>query len=174
MSTNRNLLTSPVGSIQFMAAENPVKQSKSDDKMVYTIKLALDVKKDAAFLAQVAEINDAKVVTAQTYRGKVEETKALLATGKALVSANSNFKPEIYDNKGNKLDEAPMFFGDSTGTAQMIVQPWKGDKGGTINLIGIIVHSVENAEGTEGSTTGGSDRESRLAQLRAAVEAATK
>lgn len=172
MSTNRNLLTSPVGSIQFMAAENPVKQSKSDDKMVYTIKLALDVKKDKDFLAQVAEINDAKVVTSQTYRGKQQETKDLLATGKALVSANSNFKPEIYDNKGNKLDEAPMFFGDSTGTAQMIVQPYRGDKGGTINLVGIIVHSVENAEGAEGSS--GSDRESRLAQLRAAVEAATK
>lgn len=172
MSTNRNLLTSPVGSIQFMAAETPVKQSKADDKMVYTIKLALDVKKDKDFLAQVSEINDAKVVTASTYRGKVQATKDLLATGKALVSANSNFKPEIYDSKGNKLEEAPRYFADSTGTAQMIVQPWKGDKGGTINLVGIIVHSVENAEGTEGSGT--SDRETRLAQLRAAVEAATK
>lgn len=173
MSTNRNLLTSPVGSIQFMAAENPVKQSKSDDKLVYTIKLALDVKKDKHFLDQVAEVNDAKVVTAQTYRGKQQEIKDLLATGKALVSANSNFKPEIYDNKGNKLEEAPMFFGDSTGTAQMIVQPYRGDKGGTINLVGIIVHTVENKEGGEGSTSG-ADRESRLAQLRAAVEAATK
>lgn len=172
MSTNRNLLTSPVGSIQFMAAANPVKQSKSDDKLVYTIKLALDVKKDKDFLAQVAEINDAKVVTAQTYRGKVQASKDLLSTGKALVSANSNFAPEIYDSKGNKLEEAPLFFGDSTGTAQMIVQPWKGDKGGTINLIGIIVHSVEHAEGS--GSTGTGDRESRLAQLRAAVEAATK
>lgn len=177
MSTNRNLLTSPVGSIHYMAAENPTKQSKSDDKLVYTIKLAFDVKKDKEFLTQVSAINHAKVVTAQTYRGDpttkgYAATKALLDSGKALVGANSNFKPEIYDNKGNKLEEAPMFFGDSTGTAQMIVQPWKGDKGGTINLIGIIVHSVENAEGTEGSS--GSDRESRLAQLRAAVEAATK
>lgn len=172
MSTNRNLLTSPVGSIQFMAAENPVKQSKADDKQVYTIKLALDVTKDAKFLSQVSEINDAKVVTAQTYRGKVQAVKDLLATGKALVSANSNFKPEIYDNKGNKIEEAPMFFGDSTGTAQMIVQPYQGAKGGTINLVGIIIHSVENKEGTEGS--GNTDRESRLAQLRAAVEAATK
>lgn len=172
MSTNRNLLTSPVGSIQFMAAETPVKQSKSDDKQVYTIKLALDTKKDKEFLAQVAEINDAKVVTAETYRGKVQATKDLLATGKALVSANSNYKPEIYDAKGNKLEEAPMFFGDSTGTAQMIVQPYKGDKGGTINLVGIIVHSVSTPEAS--SSTGTGDRESRLAQLRAAVEAATK
>lgn len=170
MSTNRNLLTSPVGSIQFMAAENPVKQSKSDDKQVYTIKLAFDVKKDREFLDKVAAINDTKVVTQQSYRGKVQAVKDLLATGKALVSANSNFKPEIYDNKGNKLEEAPMFFGDSVGTAQMIVQPYKGDKGGTINLIGIILHEVSTPE-NEGNTT---DRESRLAQLRAAVEAATK
>lgn len=172
MSGNRNILTSPVGSIQFMAAENPVKQSKSDDKMVYTIKLAIDPKKDKeGFLKAVEEVNDAKVVTAQTYRGKSPEVKELLATGVSLVSANSNFKPEIYDNKGNKLEEAPNFFADSTGTAQMIVQPWKGDKGGTINLLGIIVHSVENSEG---STTSSGDREGRLAQLRAAVEAATK
>jgi len=162
-----------------MAANTPVKQSKSDDKLVYTIKLAFDVKKDKEFLAEVNEINDAKVVTAATYRGKVQATKDLLATGKALVSANSNFKPEIYDSKGNKMEEAPMFFGGSTGTAQMIVQPWKGDKGGTINLISIIIHSVEDAEGSE---SGPSDKESRLVQLRAdlkaaleaAVEASTK
>lgn len=170
MSTNRNLLTSPVGSIQFMAAENPVKQSKGDDKLVYTVKLALDNKKDKAFLAAVSEINDAKVVTAQSYRGKVQAIKDLLATGKSLVSANSNFKPIIYDASGNELEEAPSFFADSTGTAQMIVQPWKGDKGGTINLIGIIIHEITTPEGTAGTT----DRESRLAQLRAAVEAATK
>ena len=169
MSANTNLLPSPVGSIQFMAAENPVRQSKSDDKMVYTIKLAFDVKADAKFLAQVAEINDAKVVTSQTYRGKDQAVKELLATGKALVGANSNFKPKVYDNKGNELEEAPMFFGDSTGTAQMIVEPWTGTKGGTINLISIIIHEVSTPE----SASNGS-REDRLAQLRAAVAAATK
>ncbi len=169
MSTNRNLLTSPVGSIQFMAAEKPVKST--NDKMVYTVRLAFDSKKDAAFLKQVADINDAKVVTERSYRGKSDSVKALLATGKSLVSANSNFKPTVYDAKGNELDEAPMFFAESTGTAQMIVQPYTGDKGGTINLIGIIVHNVESPEGTSG---GSEDREGRLAQLREAVKAATK
>lgn len=167
MSTNRNLLTSPVGSIQFMAAENPVKST--NDKLQYTIRVAFDNKKDAGFLKEVAEINDAKVVTERSYRGKSDSVKALLATGKSLVSANSNYKPTIYDSKGNELEEAPMFYADSTGTAQMIVQPWKGDKGGTINLIGIIVHEVTSPE--DGGT---SDREGRLAQLRAAVAAATK
>ena len=168
MSTNRNLLTSPKGSIQFMAAQNPVKETNG--KMVYTVKLALDIKKDKEFLAKVSEINEAKVVTEKTYRGKSEATKAVLATGKALVSASSKFKPTVYDSNGNELEEAPYFFSDSTGTAQMIVQPYHGDKGGTINLIGIVIHSLENPEGTGENT----DRESRLAQLRAAAAAATK
>ncbi len=175
MSANRNLLTSPVGSIQFMAAENPTRQSKSDDTLVYTVKLAFDVKKDKEFLSQISDINHAKVVTSATYRGDPKSkgyaaTKAVLDSGKALVSANSIYKPEMYDNKGNKLEEAPMFFADSTGTAQMIVEPWTGEKGGTVNLVGIIIHSVENVEGADNGTT----RETRLAQLRAAVEAATK
>lgn len=168
MSTNRNLLTSPKGQIMFLAGERPVKDSKTGDEY-YSIKLAFDQKKDKEFLDTVSQINDAKVVTARTYRGKSAALEAVLATGKAFVEAKSKYKPEMYDSKGNKLDEAPMFFSDSTGTAQMIVQPWKGDKGGTINLIGVIVHSIENAEGSE--TT---DKETRLAQLRAAVEAATK
>lgn len=163
-----NLVTSPVGDIQFMAAGTPVKST--NDKLVYTIRIAFDSKKDAKWLSQIADINDAKVVTAQTYRGKSAEVKALLATGKSLVSANSNFKPNVYDKDGNELEEAPMFFGDSTGTAQMIVSPYKGEKGGTINLVGIILHSVASAEGTADGTS----RETRLAQLRAAVEAATK
>jgi hypothetical protein len=172
MSTSKgNLLTSPVGEIVFMAAENPVRQSKSDDKLVYTSKLAFDNKKDKAWLAEVSAINDAKVVTARSYRGKDEKLIALLESGKSLVGANSKFKPTIYDAKGNQLEEAPLFFGDSKGTAQMIVEPYIGAKGGTINLISIIVHSIENAEGT--SPTGDS-RETRLAQLRAAVDAATK
>lgn len=170
MSTNRNLLTSPIGTIQFMATENPVKQSKSSDKEVYTIKLAFDVKKDKKFLDEVSKINDAKVVTAQTYRGRVKAIKELLATGKALVAANSKYKPETYDTNGNQLEESPMFFADSTGTAQMIVQPYESDKGGTINLMGVIIHTIENAEGSTDTTS----RETRLAQLRAAVKAATE
>jgi hypothetical protein len=170
MSTKGNLLTSPVGEIQFMAAEKPVKQSKADDKMVYTVKLALDSKKAKEFLNAVTEVNDAKVVTASTYRGKSEAIKAVLATGKSMVSASSKFKPTVYDSEGNLLEEAPSFFADSKGTAQMIVEPYIGAKGGTINLVSIIVHNVENAEGT----TDGTSRETKLAQLRAAVEAATK
>lgn len=168
MSTNRNLLTSPIGEIQFMAAENPVKDT--NDKAVYTLKLAFDAKKDKEFLDVVSKINDSKVVTEKSYRGKSAAIKAILATGKALVSASSQFKPTVYDTNGNEMEEAPYFFAESKGTAQMIVQPYEGKKGGTINLIGIIVHNLENPEGTGE----GVSRETRLAQLRAAVEAATK
>jgi len=164
MSTpNRNLLKSPTGTIQWMAASKPVTDKKTG-KESYSIKLGFDVKKDAAFLKQISEINDAKVVTAQTYRGKQDAIKELLATGVALVESKSKFKPQLFDAAGNLLEEAPMFFADSTGTAQMIVEPYRSDKGGTINLVGIVIHSIASPEGT--TTSSGVDRETRLAQLR--------
>ncbi len=159
-----SLVTSPIGTIQFMAAGKPVKDSKTG-KESYSINLAFDVKKDAKWLAQITEINDTKVVTAQSYRGKSESVKALLATGKARVEARSNFAPTVYDKDGNELEEAPMFFAESTGTAQMIVSPFKGEKGGTINLVGIILHSVSSPE----SIGDGEDRATKLARLRAYV-----
>jgi hypothetical protein len=169
-TTNKNLITSPVGGIQFLAAGKPVTDKKTG-KESYSINLLFDLKKDKGFLDTIAALNDAKVVTAQTYRGKNEAIKATLAQGKARVEAKSNFKPTVYDTAGNELEEAPMFFQDSEGTAQMIVQPYSSDKGGTINLVGIIIHSLSSPEKSTGD---GVDRESRLAQLRAAVEAATK
>lgn len=163
MATEKNLIKSPVGDIQFLATANPVSKSKGSEDKVYTIKLALDSKKDAKFLAEISAINDAKVVTSQTYRGKDAKIKELLASGKSLVAANSKFQPQVYDAKGNQLEEAPLFFADSTGTAQMIVQPYVSDKGGTINLVAVVIHSVSSPEG---STTG-TDRETQLARIRA-------
>lgn len=167
-----NLITSPVGQIQFLAANKPVTDKKTG-KESYSINLAFDVKKDKAFLKTVSDLNDAKVVTAESYRGKSAAIKELLATGKARIEAKSKFAPEIYDRDGNKLDEAPMFFAESTGTAQMIVQPYESDKGGTINLVGIIIHSIEGPEGTNNNGNG-TDRETRLAQLRAEVAKAVQ
>jgi hypothetical protein len=161
-------LTSPPGEIQFMAIENPVTDSKTE-KEQYSIKLAFDVEKDAEWLAQIEEINHAKVVTAKTYRGKSEAAKKVLAQGKAFVEAKSIYKPQGYDASGNELEENPMFFPESKGTARMIVQPYKGQNGGTINLMGVLIESIEGNE-----SSGSVDRETRLAQLKAAVEAATK
>lgn len=170
MSTeNQNVITSPVGSIQFMAIEKPVKQSKSSDKEVYTVKLAFDIKTCGGFLDQISSVNDAKVVTAQTYRGKDAATKALLATGKALVSANSKFKPMVSDTNGNILEEAPMFFAGSTGTAQMLVEPWTGDKGGTINLVGVVIHSIDSPESNTET-----NKEAKVASIKAKLKAAAE
>lgn len=167
MSTNSNLLTSPVGEIQFLAVNRPVTNSKGNE--VYSIRLALDSKKDAEFIEKIAAINSNKPVTAQTYRGKSEEVKELLAQGKTLISAETKFEVPLYDNKGNKLEDVPMFYAASKGTAQMVVQPYtKSAKGGTINLVAVIIHNIESAEGSDGT-----ERESRLAQLKAAVTAAT-
>ncbi len=163
MATEISLIKSPVGDIQFMAVTNPVSKSKGSEEKVYTVKLALDSKKDAKFLADISAINDAKVVTAQTYRGKDKNIKEILANGKSLVAANSKFKPQLYDKTGNQLEESPNFYADSTGTAQMIVQPFVSDKGGTINLVAVVIHNLENPSGT--STT--VDRETQLARIRA-------
>jgi hypothetical protein len=162
MAAKDNLLKSPVGDIQFLAANTPVPKSKGSEDRVYTIKLALDSKKDAKFLEEISNINDAKVVTAQTYRGKDKKIKELLASGKSLVAANSKFKPAVYDSAGNEMEETPSFFADNTGTAQMIVQPFTSDKGGTINLVAIVIHSIE---GNTTSSTG--TREEQLARIRA-------
>jgi hypothetical protein len=163
-----NLLTSPIGDIQFLAVNRPVTNSKGAE--AYSIRLALDTVKDAEWIAQIAEINSNKPVTAQSYRGKNSAVKALLAQGKTLISAETKFEVPVYDKNGQKLEEAPMFFADSTGTAQMVVQPYtKSEKGGTINLVAVIIHSIES-----NGTGEGVSREERLAQLQAAIAAETK
>lgn len=160
MSTN--LKKSPVGEILFMAAENPVTDKKTGNEY-YTLKLAFDVKKDKEWLDEVAQINSAKVVTQHTYRGKNEEAKKLLSQGKAFVEAKSNFRPTVFDANGNEMEQNPYFFNESTGKAQMIVQPYVGEKGGTINLVGIVIHLLNNPE------SDGTDKETRLSQLKALV-----
>lgn len=160
-NTMTNLLKSPVGQIQFLAVNRPVTNSKGID--VYSVRIAYDNVADAEWIAQIADINPNKPVTATSYRGKNKEVKALLATGKTLISAETKFKVELFDREGNTMEEAPMFFQDSIGTAQMIVSPYtKSEKGGTINLVGVVIHSVEGS-----SENSGIDRETKLAELRA-------
>lgn len=166
-----NLLTSPVGEIQFLAVSRPVTNSKGTE--VYTIRLALDTEKDAEWIAKIAEINSNKPVTAATYRGKNAEVKELLKQGKTLISAETKFEVPVYDKEGNKLEEAPMFFADSKGLAQMVVQPYtKSAKGGTINLVAVIIHSIESESGgASGAETRAATLEALRQQLR---DAATK
>lgn len=165
MTTNAK--KSPVGQLLFLVANKALPNSKGKD--VYSVRIAFDSVKDADFIAEIADINPAKPVTSATYRGKTTSkgyaaTKALLDSGKTIISAESIYKPEIFDKDGNVMEEAPMFFADSTGTAQMMYTPYtKSEKGGTINLVGVKIHSLDSGSST-GSTV---DRETRLAELRA-------
>ena len=169
MDTNGNLLNSPVGEIQFMAVGRPVPSSKGGE--VYAIRLAFDTKADAEWIAKIAAINPNKPVTAQSYRGKNDEIKALLATGKTLISAETKFEVPVYDKEGNQMEDIPSFFKDSTGTAQMVVQPYtKSAKGGTINLVAVIIHSIDSAT----AATDGSSRADKAAQLQALIDKVTK
>lgn len=160
-------LTSPIGDIQFLALKNTVQNRK--DVAVYSIRLAFDSEKDAKWISDIAAINMNKPVTAGTYRGKSDAVKEVLAQGKTLISADTQFEVAVYDKEGNLLEEAPQFFAGDTGTAQMVVQPYtKSAQGGTINLMAVIVHNVEN------ENSGGLDREARLAQLKETIALATK
>lgn len=158
MTEATEMKTSPVGEIFFMAVENTVKDSNNDP--CYTMRIAFDIEKDKEWLEWVSEINNTKVVTSDTTRSKSDSVKEVLSQGKALVSANSKYKPEVFSAAtGAKMEDNPMFFSGSSGTAQMIVEPYRGEKGGTINLIGVIIHSLEQGEVTT------VDRAARAAQL---------
>lgn len=168
--TDTGLLTSPVGEIWYMAVNEAV-ENKKTGKSKREICLLLDSAEAKDFITSVKKVNKGIPVTEHTYSGEDDNLKAALK-GKTKISAGTLFEVPVYDKDGNKLDEAPNFFkknGD-TGTAQMVVQPYtKSEKGGSINLAAVIIHNIESVEGAEGT-----DRETRLAQLREAVEAATK
>lgn len=156
-------LTSPVGQIWFLAANNPVTNKKTG-KQQYSIGLIFDTKKDAEWITELTSVNDALITTAETYKirgGKNKELKAILDSGKVKVEARTKFKPIVFDSKGNELDEAPYFFPESTGTAQMIVDTFESEEGGGIKLEGIMVHNIDTPEGSGGMT-----QEERAAKLR--------
>lgn len=161
MSTNGNLLTSPVGEIQFMAVNRPVANKKTGEER-REISLLLDSEAASEFIAAVSAINSGIPVTEHTYRGKNKELKASLK-GKTKITAGTKYEVAVYDSKGNKMEEAPNFFAESTGTAQMVVQPYtKSEKGGSINLVAVIIHNIEG--GTTELTP--EERRQKLAELR--------
>lgn len=164
------LLTSPVGDIVWMAAHTP-HEDKKTGKKTYSVRLAIDPSTDTdGFLAAVTKLNKKKVVTAKSYSGESEKLQEILATGKVLIEARSQFAPTVSDAQGNKLEEAPMFFAESTGKARMIVQPYTSDKGGTINLIEIVLYEINTPE----SETSGESREEQLARIRAQLREAAR
>lgn len=160
-NTMTEAIKSPVGEIVWMAVAKAKKDEKTG-KEYYSARLAFDVKTDAEFLSKISAVNKAMVVTAQSYRGDSDSIKALLSKGKAIVGAKSLYQPLTFDKDGNEV-EAPGFFAESTGTARMIVEPYTGSsKGGTVNLVGVQIETLNTPEGT-----GTADRETKLAEIRA-------
>jgi len=167
MTTNSNLLTSPKGTVWFMALNTPVSNSKTG-KEKREITVLLDSKEAAEFISAIADVNSGIPVTEHTYRGKDKNLKEALK-GKTKISAGTQFEVPVYDSKGNKLEEIPMFFTGSKATAQIVVQPYtKSEKGGAINLVAVILHDIQQAEGSNNN-----NREAKLAELRAQIALAT-
>lgn len=139
MSTKNDSIVSPVGTIQFMALARPVKKYDSEDApLVYTIRLKFDsaTAEGKAFKKTIEAINPNLIGTKHT-------DKATEYT----VRAASRFEVVMTDAKGNELEEAPLFFADSKGTAKMSVKPYTGNKmGGSINLEGVTICSLETNE----------------------------
>ena len=168
------LLTSPVGDIWYMAANEPRLNAKTG-KSKREITLLLDSKEAAEFISAVKKVNKGIPVTEHTYSGDDENLRAALA-GKTKVTAGTQFEVKVYSAEKlqalkddepislAELEEIPNFFTGDVGRAQMVVQPYtKSEKGGTINLVSIVIHSIES------SGTGAVDKETKLAQLRDAM-----
>jgi len=161
MSTTGNLLTSPTGTIQFLALNKPVAKYIGDGApLVYTVRLKFDsaTKEGAAWKKSIEDLNPNLIGTKHT-DSKTEFT----------VRAATKFEVKVTDGNGNEMEEAPMFFKDSKGTAKMIVAPYTGNSmGGSINLIAVVVESLES-----GSSTETSGREAKLNELKEALKQAT-
>lgn len=158
--SSTDLLTSPTGEIQFMALANPVSKKIGDDaNKVYGVRLKFDASTEEgkAWKEAITSINSSLIGTTHV-NSKNEFT----------VRAFSKFQPKVTDAKGNEIEEMPYFFNDSKGTAKLIVQPYTKNKlGGTINLVAVVICSLESGQKTEG-------REERLAALKNALQEATK
>lgn len=165
MSAKGTLLTSPKGTIQFLALNRKVaKDMKPNSTQGYAIRLKFDgtTTEGKAWKDTIAKLNPNLI-----------GSKHIDNKGEFTVRAFTQFEVSVVDGAGNDVTDAPNFYKDSTGTARMIVQPYTGNElGGTINLVGVVIHSIENAT-AEGST-GTSSRDDLRAQLQAAINNVTQ
>ncbi len=155
------LLTSPTGTIQYMALKNKVKNKPTDDEYtVFTLRLEFDGNdpEAIAFKEAVAKVNPSLI-------GKENATTPDNFT----VKASTKWYPKAIDQTGELItqDDAPVFYPGSTGTAVMTVKPYTGNAlGGSLNLIGVAIVSLELAEKPE--QEGGQSAEI-VDRLRAAI-----
>lgn len=147
------MITSPKGTIVFMALDKPVR-NKYKDREEYSLRLEFDGS-ETEFRKQIEEINPGLVVTSNVTK-----------EGNYRVNASTKFQPNVLDADGNSLsDYIPSGGSGTTGTAIMVVKPFKGNKGGSINLDSVAILELE----TTGETNAGSGS---VDALRAALKAA--
>jgi len=124
-------LTSPVGTIVYMGLDKA--RANFNGREEFSIRLLFDgtTKEGGEFKAAVAKINANKVVT--------KSNSVEIPAGHFVVSAWSKYKPKVLDAEGTEVDEVPYFSRGSTGQAIMTSKVFKGDKGGGLNLNGVVI-----------------------------------
>jgi len=151
MPANTDYLVSPVGQIQFLALNRKVTKGMAPDSPEgYAVRIKFDsaTTEGAAFKKTINAVNP-----------NLLGSKHVDNKGEYTVRAFSKFLPEVLDATGNEIEDLPDFYGDSTGTASMIIQVYTGNSmGGAITLSGIVIHSLETSENHTGNTvTSGRD-----------------
>lgn len=154
------LITSPEGTIEFMALRFKVAKKPTDEeKTVYAVKLSFeDNAANQSFKNQIQAINPKLVGTNPD------------APGRFTVRASSKYEVRVLDTSGNKItqSEIPVMTKGSTGTAVVMLKPYMGNKlGGSLNLVGVAITSLDLAEGGDLAST-----DTIESRLRAAQEAA--
>ena len=137
-------LTSPVGTIVFMAVDAPRANKYKENQQEYLIKLKFDASA-TEWKQQIMDINPKIVVDSDD--------------GGFCVKASSLYAPTVTDQDGKVLNreegEVPSFGTGATGTAIMTVTVYEGKRGNSINLkdVGIVSLTAGSSEGNAAGTS---------------------
>lgn len=134
-------IASPEGQLLFMALAKPVMNTYKN-KPEYTCRILFDgnTTEGKTFRDQITAINPASVVTTS----KTVEIPA----GHFVVKASSTYQPKVVDYNKEELETIPQFSKGSTGTGKMVVKPFEGTKGGSINLVAVALGELNLTEST--------------------------
>lgn len=128
-----NLLTSPVGTLNFLAHLKP-RENNYTGNMEYSARIEIDANsaEGAEFLKTIRKVNR-----------NLGSDEKVSQEGNVFINAKSKNKPKVLDAQGNVLaeDKVPMI---ESGTVKLIVSTFQGKKGGGISLEAIqLVDIVE-------------------------------
>lgn len=159
-TTSNSLMTSPKGTVQFLAVNNKVKRNLTKDSPEgYAVRIKFDgsTPEGAAWKKSILGLNKALV-----------GVKHIDNPDEYTVRAFTQFDVILLDSKGNEIEDKPNFWQGTKATATMTVQPYTGNEmGGSLNLVAITLYDWDDSEAQEGGT---SNREDVLAQIRAQLK----